>query len=590
MEGEKYQPTPEDIEQAPYSDFRDDVAEKIKGLRSEGKREEAVEALERHASRDSFKIAKIYHTLEKLTGKKFFVENTGVEFFIDEPKNSPSLVSLFSLKDGFNEYEEDFYQEALLTAMEQDEEQKEFVGHDYRGDKKLARDDFFQEFGGAKEKKLAADKLTQNLDKAEEIIHEKAVAGLVSKIQAATVWEKYKTQIPSLASQEKNIFDIHTGYYNIHGNLDKVEAQMIATGASEEEVKLALGYMWNSAIDRRHAYTRILYNLQRTEGAADSIPQEIQQAIDELVATADPEKSGIFLKSFLATYIGGYAMHKPEGLKSIVESKLLSVCDSDFLLNVAEKNAEPDIVEKIFTSNGDAVRYYAHPINGEGSVFRNFEDRTTQEKEALNKAFEQLCEQGTQEVARRRETEVMDKITHLLRTAAENGVVPDDWRQKIAKTLEFGAHLPSVWRQHVRAWRYESLGRVEATLNALERRDLGLSEAGFEQKINSTGSTEMYLDGELVAVVAAPVFSEKPSDGKIVCWLETSEIDRSSIAGSQFEFRVYLAQKGQKARQIYSKNYWANNSDLYVSAPTVDDGKINIVEIENGEKREMTLN
>ncbi len=582
------------IEQSPYNEFRDEVAEKAKKLRSEGKREAAKNFVESYELKDSLNTAKIYQTLEALTGKKFFAENDGVEFFIDKEERRDSLASLLPVEEGFKKYEERFYRKALVTAMEQDDEFKDFIKNDStHWDGGSVKENFLQELGSTKEdRKVAAEKLAQNLGKAETIIHEKETSNLVSKINAATVWEKYKDKCPSFVGLERTMFNVDTGYHDTHGCFDQMKEEMTNAGATEEEIGLASRYMWNSAIDRKYPYTEIFYNLQRTEKKGEQIPEEVQIAVNELIKVADPEKSGIFLKSFMATYIGGYGMNKPGGLKSIVESKLLDVSDGNFLVKAASKNAEQDVMDKILEGKGNDIKYNEHPINGEKSIFRNFEDRAGREKDAVNKAFEQLCKLGKEEVDRREETTIMENITNLLRTAAENGIMPDHWREKITKALEFGRDLPSVWRSDVRRWRYERLGQVEAMLNALENKEIGLAKAGFEQKTNSTGSMEMYLDGELVAVAGAPIFSEKPTDGKIVCWMEVDEIDNSSIAGSQFAFRIYLAKKGQKEpSMIYQENYWANKSDMSVSAPIVDEGgKIHVVEIRNGERKDLVLN
>jgi hypothetical protein len=167
----------------------------------------------------------------------------------------------------------------------------------------------------------------------------------------------------------------------------------------------------------------------------------------------------------------------------------------------------------------------------------------------------------------------------FLKTMAENNI-NFSYKEEIEKIKK-----ESILIKNQRYSDYVEL-EIEKIQMALgeKRKDLGKGLQIEKQKNSS--DKKIYLDGELICVSEIPQFSNKPTNGKIVSWLESQVMDRNIVTGTQNQDNIYAWKKGLKEpRRVFEKHGWSNTEEYFlVSAPEVKpDGTIS-VKVKTGEK------
>lgn len=380
-------------------------------------------------------------------------------------------------------------------------------------------------------------------------------------------WEEVRSEHPSLASYETFT---DTGYSNMNG-IGKGIADRYGLG--EADAGIMDSVKWSFTIDYNWVMLRLFRILQRTDNREDKIPTDMADAINRLASQAG-DKPSRFTGVFAEAYFSGYLFPRGSGIQEIVGTPVGNLISPAFLLSAAnEQGAEAVAIEAILNTYGSKIVLCDHPMFGDESIFRNFPNRAERELAAVKESFDALhkkCEAKAQQQGYSERGEAIDMI-NFLRGALKQGLVHPDWAIMVSSISSFIGRFPSFYQSSVASGCREYLGEVETDYKkATGTTSATIKGRGFETAGNSSGATEIYLDGEILEVVSKPIFSASPSGGGVVAWSKCTQIDHSSIAGTQYALLVQMARKGEEVRTLFSGNYYTKESHLAVSAPTVD--------------------
>lgn len=179
----------------------------------------------------------------------------------------------------------------------------------------------------------------------------------------------------------------------------------------------------------------------------------------------------------------------------------------------------------------------------------------------------------------------IDKRLSLLENMAKSELSITDYPEKIKELIKDTDYIddPNVGRK----WAYRSLAEIEEAdskikaLSSDKKEELGQG-LKIEKAEHSSGQ-KIYLDGKFIKMAINAEFSEKPTNGEIVAWVEKEIIDQDRVMGTQNRDNVLVWKKGYKnPKIIFEDHAWSKERYFRVFAPEVDaDGTIN-VEVKSG--------
>ncbi len=378
------------------------------------------------------------------------------------------------------------------------------------------------------------------------------------------LWEDTKRKHPNYGWSEYYERFTHTGLNDI-SNIGESMARSFGLG--DAEAGLFHTVKWTFADGYRYEMFALFQLLQQTDDRDDVIPTKITEAINRLASVVP--KPGRFTDVFIEAFFSGYLFSRGSAIKDVVISPVGNLIDPTFLLMAAnEQGAEAATVEAILNTYGPKVLLSQVSTFGDGSVFRNFPNRSERELSAVKEAMDSfLIRFGTYENTQGQVSE----MTNFLQNALEHGLIHPNWPTMIQTVKSCIGRFPSIYQQDLAMNSQERLGIVEAEYKkATKMKSPTIKGQGFETAYNDSGATEIYLDGEMLTVVADPIFSDSPCGNNVVAWSKRKQIDASSIAGLQFQLLVQMVRKGEEVRTLYSDTYYTNETYLSVTAPTVD--------------------
>jgi len=441
-------------------------------------------------------------------------------------------------------------------------------------------------FGSAEVQSLPAKK---RLSAAWDQARQTAIDWFVEIANALTFWESQRKKNPSIAHYETFT---NTGWYDMNGVGGQI-ATACRCGDYQRSAAIFDNVKWTFSIDYNWKMLRLFRRLQRSDVRSEPIPPRMVTAMNRLIAEITGEVS-LFTRVFIESYFSGYLFPRDTGIAVIVGTRLGELIGPAFLLSAAQdQGANVPTVEAILKAYGTKIVLCDYPVFGDQSIFRNFTDRHERELGAVRTAFDAIVGKSRQEHEAQGYCERSSAVvmTNLLDQALKLGLVRQDWAGMITEVRAVINLFPDFYQPAVGSECRIYLGEVEARYKRTTgTRTAGIKGTGLETANSASSATEIYLDGNLLAIAVRPIFSDKPCGNNRVAWSTCVQMDQGSLKGQQFQLTVYAAGVGEPVHELWSGNFYTKMSYLSVTTPTVDSNGIISFTVDDGQnKREHVV-
>lgn len=302
-----------------------------------------------------------------------------------------------------------------------------------------------------------------------------------------------------------------------------------------------------------------------------------------------------------------------EKLQKFMNSELSQFVKQESVIDQAsKKKMGAEVIKPLIQKYGvDTVAKLS--LFGESGVFAGFEK--TEKEELLTKIITDLesktknrlkeIEIKNKEVSERgsgwnannfsylslQEGYVSEKLAHM-EGAMKEGILLKNYEevfQNIEKSINESSRHPSanyVGNRSKRDNVNTTLAKLRLEADKLAGKNLGIEGQGVE-----LSGSRLFSDGKLIATLENASFGEKFTNGEIIGWKRTEQLDKEGVLGVQVKLSIWGYKKGKDApSEIYDSNYWSAGKYTNVSNPEVsDDGTIIFtVQKEGGEKETIT--
>ena len=286
----------------------------------------------------------------------------------------------------------------------------------------------------------------------------------------------------------------------------------------------------------------------------------------------------------------------PEVIKDFLNSNVERFSDPNLLLKTMNKKFDaPGVINALIEKYRDKIDLRIHPICGEESIFRSFDDKVIEEHRAVDKVSQKLeydLDEKIQEGSRTQRDiygayeycglswEDIDPSLDFIQKVVGLHYIPSN-HEALLKKLSQGMNLyKSNYSERPIRLNKDRLASVELQIMHMsESYPQELEGKGLEVIDTEIGNKIAFLDGECIGGVANSEFGEHATNGDVVAWVVREQIDQDYWRGSQRRDRVLAWRKGRKIQQeIYEDNAWAKERYFYVSPPKVtSEGDVEIV-------------
>lgn len=331
--------------------------------------------------------------------------------------------------------------------------------------------------------------------------------------------------------------------------------------------------------DSMFRFLEPLYTLPYAEGA--------DQLVELLKPTEDKERE-LLNREKLTTMFFEIKV-TPEDIESFLDSKLVKLVSPELILKkMSDQGASVEVRQRILTQFEGKINLNRQELYGEKSIYKGFSDQKNLEKEGVDKVLStQIGELvgNTTKVDQRFETyesknadpENIAKAISFLKKAVESGVKIPDVQQKLKDLGRSFNYVDGYYSQSY-------IGRIRNVLTKTEAlvaknsgdRPEGLKGEGVEVMPSESDGAMVYLDGEFAFAASNASFSDSSSNGEVVAYLVTEQIDYNTISGPQIRKRVMGWRKGMKEpKELFEDHAYFGERHFDVAVPKVDDeGKV----------------
>lgn len=302
----------------------------------------------------------------------------------------------------------------------------------------------------------------------------------------------------------------------------------------------------------------------------------------------------------------------PSNLEEFLNSEISLYVDPNHMLEkIIKIGAKKKTIEIILNKYGEYIDFEKHPIYGESSIFKKFEDKAEKEQKAVDFIVDKVItrlEERLKEVRdeRNRTTwrsytsgysvESLRKPVEILKNAAKNGVLVKNYEEyltRIAKLKPFLETYASFVAQSLE----KDLSDIEDLLDKMSGKKVeNVKKNGldFVHGKLGVGAEKVYLNGKFIfSVPSGSVFSQNPTNGKVVAYLTKEITDSDYIKGVQNKDVIYAWKDGwDEPKEVFEDHSYSKERYFRILPPEVtSDGKIKFTRISGEEtiKEELEI-
>lgn len=294
----------------------------------------------------------------------------------------------------------------------------------------------------------------------------------------------------------------------------------------------------------------------------------------------------------------------PETLEEFLASPLEKLVSPEEMLRRMDRQNAPAVKATLLEKYSDKVNLQNFAVFGDDSIFRDFEDRAEREKDAVGKI---LATKSSKKALYRTRTRTsygmfgggsyeseeadpfdIEEVEKLFLEAVAAGIVPSNYQKIIDNLAKACDYIDSYFSDSFRGSVREGVAKVATEIEkALGETPEGITGKGLEFLPAPGGAERVYLDGKLILTVANASFSGQTTNGEVVAYVVSEQIDQCAIKGSQNRDTVYAWKEGWgKPKELFEDHAYPSERYFRILPPKVDaDGKITFHWI-NGKREE----